>query len=167
MGSLDGSSQVWAGASYPAQFVEELSAFLWSSQQLDAFRNAAIAYSDRLHKVIPPELPPAPRLGIAVIGKGVDQCEKPLFQKLRSYGTYFNRIRPENGLSTLLNAVTARARNFPAAYGHWYVDGGEAFAPYPEVTCVSYSAIEVVRVALSARIRAEIEKPGMLVNLLR
>ena len=158
---LSPSLEAMDWVSDPAQFVEELSAFLWSSQQLDAFRNAAIAYSDRLQKVISPEAPPAPRLGIAVIGKGVDQYEKPLFQKLRSYGTYFNRIKPENGLGTLLNAVAARARNSPTAYGHWYVDGGEASAPYPQVTCVSYSALEAVREALSARIRNEIEKPGM------
>lgn len=145
----------------PAQFVEELSAFLWSSQQLDAFRNAAIAYGDRLRKTIPPESPSAPRLGIAVIGKGVDQYEKPVFQKLRSYGTYFNRIKPENGLNILLNAVTTRAKNFPIAYGHWYVDGGQAAAPHPAVTCISYAALEAARGALSARIRNEFEKPGM------
>lgn len=145
----------------PAQFVEQLSAYLWSSQQLDAFRSAAIAYGDRLRKTIPPESSSAPRLGIAVIGKDVDHYEKPIFQKLRSYGTYFNQIKPENGLDTLLNAVTTRAKNFPVAYGHWYVDGGQAAAPHPAVTCISYASLEAARVALSARIRNEIEKPGM------
>jgi len=149
----------WVGD--PAQFVEQLSAFLWSSQQLDDFRNAAVAYGDRLRKVVPADSPPAPRLGIAVIGKGVDEYEKPLFQKLRSYGTYFDRIKPENGLNTLLNAVTARAQSLPAAYGHWYVDGGQAASPHPAVACISYAALGAARVALSARIRNEIEKPGI------
>jgi hypothetical protein len=145
----------------PAQFVEQLSAYLWSSQQLDAFRSAAIAYGDRLRKTTPPESPSAPRLGIAVIGKDVDQYEKPVFQKLRSYGTYFNRIKPENGLDILLNAVATRAKNFPVAYGHWYVDGGQAASPHPAVTCISYASLDASRAALSTRIRNEIEKPGM------
>jgi hypothetical protein len=36
----------WARA--PAQFVEQLSAHLWSTHQLDAFRNASNDYADRL-----------------------------------------------------------------------------------------------------------------------
>jgi hypothetical protein len=42
----------------PAQFVEQLSAHLWSTHQLDAFRKAAIDYANRLQAAVPPE-PPA------------------------------------------------------------------------------------------------------------
>src|SRR5216683_575941 len=38
----------------PAQFVEQLSAHLWTTHQLDAFRIAATAYADRLHAAVPP-----------------------------------------------------------------------------------------------------------------
>jgi hypothetical protein len=145
----------------PAQFVEQLSAYLWSSGQLDAFRSAAIAYGDRLLKASPPDPPPARRLGIAVIGKGVDQYEEPLFQKLRSHGTYFSRVKPENGLHTLLNAVTARAKDLRQPYSHWYIDGGPPAATHPSLTCVSYATLEAARGALSARIREEIATPGM------
>ena len=56
----------------PAQFVEQLSAYLWTTQQLDDFRKAATVYGDRLRSTIPAETMPARRLGIAVIGQGVD-----------------------------------------------------------------------------------------------
>ena len=52
----------------PAQFTEQLSAYLWSTHQLDAFRTAATEYGARLAKAVPAEAPPVPRLGIAVIG---------------------------------------------------------------------------------------------------
>src|SRR6266480_7475454 len=55
----------WVNA--PGQFVEQLSSYLWTTHQLDAFRTAALAYADRLRAVAPPELPPARRLGITVI----------------------------------------------------------------------------------------------------
>ena len=38
----------WINA--PAQFVEQLSAYLWTTHQLDAFRVAALAYADRLRR---------------------------------------------------------------------------------------------------------------------
>ncbi len=41
----------------PAQFVEQLSAHLWTTHQMDAFRKAALDYADRLHAAVPPEIP--------------------------------------------------------------------------------------------------------------
>src|SRR5579864_3403606 len=52
----------------PAQFVEQLSAHLWSTHQLDTFRNASTEYADRLRAAVPPERPPIPRLGITIMG---------------------------------------------------------------------------------------------------
>ena len=109
----------------PGLFVEQLSAHLWATHQLDAFRKAAMDYASRLQAVAPPEPPPVPRLGIAVIGQGATAHDEPLFRKLRAHGGYFSRVNPENGLETLLNAVAARAKAHPAPYAHWYIDGGQ------------------------------------------
>lgn len=155
----------WVNA--PGQFVEQLSSHLWTTHQLDTFRLAATGYADRLKAVVRPEPPPVPRLGISVIGQGVTTYDEPLFRKLRAQGAFFKRIRPENGLRLLLDAVAARAQAHPLPYGHWYIDGGQEADHNPALTCVSYQALEPVRLALLRKIRSEIEKPGMGPEALR
>jgi hypothetical protein len=145
----------------PAQFVEQLSAYLWTTHQLDGFRQAAIVYGDRLQAAKPPEPIPQRRLGIAVIGQGVAAYEAPLFRNLRSHGAYFAHVKPDNGLQLLLNAVAARAQAHPVPYAHWYVDGGQQADHSPLLTCVSYQALEPVRAALLQKIQADIQRPGM------
>jgi hypothetical protein len=155
----------WVSA--PAQFVEQLSAHLWTTHQMDAFRHAALGYTEKLRAVLAPELPPTPRFGIAVIGQGADVAPEPLFRKLRPHGAFFSAVNPENGLQHLLETVAARARSYPASYAHWYIDGGEEL-PHPSgVTCVSYKAMEPVRAAILARIHAETQKSGMGPEALR
>lgn len=151
----------------PAQFVEELSAHLWSTHQLDAFRKASNDYGDRLHADIPPELPVIPRLGIAVIGQGVASYNEPLFRKLRAHGAYYSSIKPDNGMRLLLDAVAARAKTHPLRFAHWYVDGGDAEDHSPDLTCVSYKALEPPRTVLLRKIQSEIDRPGMGPEALR
>jgi len=149
----------WANA--PGLFVERLSAHLWATHQLDAFRSAATDYADRLRKVAPPETPSTPRLGIAVIGQGVPEYAGPVFRKLRPHGAYFSKVEPQNGLNQLLDVVAARARAHPVAYSHWYVDGGQEADHDPALTCVSYNALAATRALLLRKIRTQIERPGM------
>ncbi len=151
----------------PAQFVERLSAHLWSTHQLDAFRKASNDYADRLRAAVPPESPPIPRLGISVIGQGVTSYNEPLFRKLRPHGAYFTGINPENGLRQLLEGVAARAKAHPISYGHWYIDGGEAVACDPVLTCVSYEGLAATRAELLRKMQEQIEIPGMGPEALR
>jgi hypothetical protein len=151
----------------PAQFVEQLSAYLWTTHQLDTFRVAAVDYAARLQEAAPPQKPAIPRLGIAVIGQGVAAPEEPLFRRLRAHGAYFNRIKPENGMKFLLDAVAARATSHPVPYGHWYIDGGQEAGHDPALTAVSYNALEPVRAALLRKMREEIDRPGMGPEALR
>jgi len=151
----------------PAQFVEQLSAFLWSTHQVDAFRAAATEYGERLQTAIAPEKPAIPRLGITVIGQGVATYDEPLFRKLRPHGTYFSRLTPENGLKLLLDGLAARVKAHPLAYGHWYIDGGQAVPHDVALTCVSYGALEPMRASLLRKIQQETEKPGMGPEALR
>lgn len=145
----------------PAQFTEQLSAYLWSTHQVDAYRSAATAYGARIQAGIMAEPLPIPRMGIAVIGQGATAYDGVLFKNLRKHGTYFNRIKPDNGLEILLNAVADRAQEHPVSYGHWYVDGGEAMEHSPLLTCVSYRAIEPMREAVLKNVQAQIQQPGM------
>ena len=155
----------WVSA--PAQFVEQLSSHLWTTHQLDSFRNAAVGYADRLREVAPPELPAVPRLGIAVVGRGVAAYEQPLFRKLRGYGGYFTQVAPENGLQQLLNVASSRAKAHSAPYAHWYIDGGQEAEHDRALATVSYNALEPARAALLKKMRGEIEKPGMGPETLR
>jgi hypothetical protein len=155
----------WAGA--PAQFLEQLSAYLWTTHQVDAFRTAAIQYADRLSTAVPPEPPLIPRLGIAVIGQGVQATEEPIFRKLKPHGTYFTNVKPDNGIAQLLKVVGTRAQAHPGEFAHWYVDGGAAADYGAGVTGVSYQGLEPARQALSAKLKAEIERPGMGPEALR
>lgn len=145
----------------PQQFLEQQSAYLWTTQQLDAFRGAATEYGDRLRDATTPASPdPLPRLGIAVIGQGVTSYEAPLFSYLRSHGTYFKNVQPENGLSFLIKAVESRALAHPLSYGHWYVDGGPPVEHSAPITCVSYAELAPVRAALLNHIQAQIRHSG-------
>ncbi|AXC11284.1 hypothetical protein ACPOL_1948 [Acidisarcina polymorpha] len=159
--SLSPNLQRFDWINQPAQFVEQLSAYLWTTHQLDGFRQAAISYGDRLQAVLPKPKLPVRRLGIAIIGQGLSSYEGPLFRNLRAHGTYFRNVDPKDGVELLLAAAAARAKTYPATYGHWYVDGGQEAAHSPLLTCVSYRALEPVRSALLKYVQTEISQPGM------
>ncbi|GGG68631.1 hypothetical protein [Edaphobacter dinghuensis] len=145
----------------PAQFIEQESAYLWATHQLDAFSRAAIEYGDRLRSSLSVEPLPMRRLGIAVVGQGVTSYDSPLFRNLRAHGTYFGQIKPDNGLELLLAEVEARAKAHPIPYGHWYVDGGQAVKQSQLLSNVSYQALEPVRDNLLKYIQAQVARPGM------
>ena len=147
--------------SQPAQFVEQLSAYLWSTHQLDAFRRTAREYGDRLRSAVPPEPPPVSRVGITIIGQGVASYDAPLFRNLREHGTYFERINPDNGVDLLLKAVATRAKEHPVPYGHWYIEGGQEADHSPLLTCMSYQAMEPIRASLLRNIQIQVKRPGM------
>ncbi len=145
----------------PSQFVEQLSAYLWTTHQQDGFRQAATDYGDRLRAAVPPQPLPVRRLGIAIIGQGVATYDAPLFRNLRPHGVYFSQIKPGNGLPLLLKAMAERASMHPDPYSHWYIDGGEAMEHSAALTSVSYQALEPTRRALLSNMQAEISRPGM------
>ena len=155
----------WVGS--PAQFVENLSSYLWTTHQLDVFRKTATEYGNRLHEAIPAATPPIPRLGITVVGQGVSSYSEQLFRKLRPHGAYFKNVKPDDGLRMLLEVVTARAKAHSGSYAHWYIDGGQEVEHDPALTSVSYGALEAVRSALLRKMRTEVEQPGMGPEALR
>ena len=159
--SLSPSLVAFDWINLPAQFVEQQSAYLWSTHQLDAFRKAATEYGSQLQSATPSEPLPVRRLGIAVIGQGVPSYDGKLFRNLRQHGTFFSGIKPLHGFDLLLGAVESRAKANPISYGHWYVDGGQLVAHSPSITSVSYSVLEPVRATLLRRMQAEIANPGM------
>lgn len=141
-------------AASPIEFTEKLTAYLWTTHQMDRFRGAAETYQHELRLAEPEQQPETARLCVVVVGKDSPPGQTPLFQKLRPHGTYFTRVDPAGGLDALFAAVNERARSHPAAYGHWYVDGGTKYQTHApsasggELTTVSYAALATLRAAL-------------------
>jgi hypothetical protein len=151
----------------PAQFLEQLSAHLWATHQIDEFRAASEEYIHQFYASLPERPLPTARVAIVVIGQGAEPGHYPLFRKMRASGIYFTRVQPANGLPAILEALKARAAAHPEPYAHWYIDGATGVAPLPELATVSYNALNPVRSALAEKIRAAYESPKFDPELLR
>lgn len=139
----------------PSQFSEQLSAHLWATLQIDAFRTAAIDYVRTINAAAPHAPPALPRLSMVVLGKDVAENKYRLFRKLRPFGVYFNRVRPENGLRIMLDAAASRARAHPTPYGHWYIDGGseETVSTSEGLVRFSYDSLATARATLQEKMQ--------------
>ncbi len=142
----------------PGSFSEQLSAHLWKTHQIDAFRAAAVDYVQKSGSAVPDVPLPTHRLGIVVIGQGVTNNQYRLFRKLRPQGVYFTQVRHENGVNTLLQALAKRAAAHPAPFAHWYIEGAGA-GPVTEglIAQVSYAALSPLRAAVQSRMQKTFE----------
>jgi hypothetical protein len=139
----------------PGEFSERLSAHLWTSQQIDIFRAAAIAFLDAVRAHIPPPAPIAPRLTVVMLGQGVERNDYPLFRRLRPHGTYFTAVDQRDGLALVMHRAAARARAHSSRFAHWYIDGGTPASPVPSgIETLSYGELDGVREAVVAKMRA-------------
>src|ERR1700728_74621 len=148
----------WVAA--PAQFSEQLTAHLWATHQIDAFRSAAIDYVHKVNASVSKPALPVSRLVMVVIGAGVDQNRYALFRKLRPQGVYFSNVDPKNGWSLLADTLAARAAAHPVPFGHWYIDGAANRPTSGGLTCISYDAMKGVRTALVNKMRAVMQPGG-------
>ena len=162
----------WIGN--PSGFVERLTAWLWSTGQMDSFHATADQYAASIASAGPIGRPPSRRLGIAVIGYGVQKTDYPLFRELRPHGVYFTNINPERGLDILLAAAVKRSdsqasiqdQTDPSQYGHWYIDG-DATAPVSGLTQISYGNLQQSRSLLLTKIQRAIDSGSMGPEALR
>jgi hypothetical protein len=144
----------------PSGFMEQLTAWLWSTHQMDAFHQTADLYASYLSDAMPvPELA-SPRLGIIVVGQGVDKAEAPLFRKLRPSGVYLTQVKPEGGLEVLLSAAAKRVTAESRVFAHWYIDGGTPLPALP-LTQISYAGLERPRTLLLERTQQAIQSGSM------
>jgi hypothetical protein len=144
----------------PGIFSEQLSAHLWASHQIDAFRTASVEYVRQLNASTQKPPLPSNRLAIVLVGSGVRESNHPLFRKLRPQGTYFRNVQPEKGFEHILQVISQRSVQHPIPFAHWYVDGDTATPPPTKgVTCVSYRSLYSVRTALLDRLY-KLMQPG-------
>ena len=142
----------------PAGFSEQLTAHLWATRQIDAFTAAAVDYVAKTAASPPDAAPPTHRLGIVVIGQGVDRNQIVLFRKLRPHGMYFSGLRTASGFKAVLETLDRRAQQHPSPYAHWYIDGGRP-APVKSgsIASVSYAELTPARAALQAKMQQTYE----------
>jgi hypothetical protein len=149
----------------PAEFSERLSASLWASHQVDAFRKASVDYVHDLNAGKPNAKTPLPRLGVVVVGRDATASEAR-FRKLRALGVHYTNIVPQKA-SMLVDLVAARVTAHPEPFAHWYIDGADCLATPKGVTCVSYAELQPVRRALLAKMSKTMAPGGGGPELLR
>jgi hypothetical protein len=127
----------------PQSFIQQLSAWLWASHQMDAFHAIAESFNEHLVALAPPPMPSMARLGIVILGQGVTHTDYPLFRKLRPLGVFCSRIKSEDGLDVLLSHAASRAQGKQTqnTLSHWYIDGGVSTLA-PGLTSISYSSLD-------------------------
>ncbi|HTV05373.1 MAG TPA: hypothetical protein VME86_08390 [Acidobacteriaceae bacterium] len=113
----------------PQRFLAEMSAYLWSSLQMDTYRKAAGEFIRLYQTAETPVTPIVPRLAVIMIGKEAN-VSPPLFQKLRPHGQIRTSVRIQGSVEAILKVVQERSTNHAEPYAHWYVDGGN---PLPGV----------------------------------
>jgi hypothetical protein len=151
----------------PGQFLEQLSAHLWATHQMDGFRSASESYVRKFHASLTPVALPAPRVGIVLIGQGVQKASTcPVFVKLRREGTLFSQVKPDSGLTAIHSAIEQRAARYPMPYSHWYLDGGTA-ASLKGLSTVGYGQLGPVRDALASKMLAGYEAQHFDPEMLR
>ncbi len=156
---LSSALDIFDWVNFPAQFLEQLSAHLWATHQMDGFRAASEDYVHKFYASLPQEKPPVHRLGIVVIGQSVEMNPYPLFRKVRRNGVYFNKVNPASGLEVIVGAIQVRAAAHPIPYAHWYIDGARKTAALPGVACLAYDDLANVRSTLANRMLAAYESP--------
>jgi hypothetical protein len=137
----------------PQDFLNALTACLWSTHQIDAFRQTAEAYTQAWRKARPEPKPPVPRLSVVVLGAGMHKEGYALFRKLRPEGMFFPQVPSEQAWQAIVAVAQSRATAHPEPYRHWYVDGATSDpALSVQLTSTSYDGMNTAREALLKRI---------------
>ncbi|WP_419805309.1 hypothetical protein [Terriglobus sp.] len=135
----------------PSLWVERITAEMWSSGQIAAFRNAA-------KLVVPPESVDdpltQPRAVVVAYDTRLrtDSAAPALFRRLRPLGTHYLAVdgagdpaSPDEWLTALDTWLTARAKAAPQTYAHWHISGGIIPSAQLPVATLSYAELQPAR----------------------
>ena len=131
----------------PSVWLEGFTVAMWSSGQIEAYRNAA--------KLAVPPSPPstpgvAPRAVVVVLDKHLktEGASTSLFRRLRSAGTLFSSVQASADAGVLQAWMVERGRQSKEAYSNWYVGGDDALkglVPSTSLATLTYTALEPAR----------------------
>jgi hypothetical protein len=150
--ALDNPDQV----ADPQRFLAEMTAYLWSSLQMDAYRTAANEFVSRFAAQAEPARPVAPRLVMVCVGQDAQAPEYPLFHKLSKLGQMQTRVRAGGAAQALVDKLRQRSESHAADYAHWYLDGGASLPGLtaPGVTRILYPELAPLNEQILARMKA-------------
>lgn len=142
----------------PEEFLGALTAQLWSTHEIDRFRQSANEYNETWRRVYPDPAPAVPRVAIVVLGNDLHAADYPLFRKLRPHGVLISQVDGADAWPHILQTVAERASRTPGDYGHWYIEGGarENRIASPMASVV-WSEMDGVRTAMLARMQSVVE----------
>jgi hypothetical protein len=94
-----------------------------------------------------------PRVSIVVLGQGVTKSSYPLFRKAARARHVFQSRGSPAGLRIVLQRMSARAKQHPVPFGHWYIDGGSPNAVPPGLQTLAYRQLDPIRDAVVSKLR--------------
>jgi hypothetical protein len=144
----------------PASFVTGLTAYLWSSGQIDQFRAASTSFFASIPE---PNIHPH-RLTFVILGQGAGIPPTLIFQKLRRKGVMLTALTHQDMSQQVFRAFRQHAAFSTEPYAHWYVDGGERwmedYPSLPGAVCITYPKLSPLR----ERVLVSMEKVVSSVN---
>ena len=132
----------------PAGFVDKMTAELWASNQINAFREAAKRLVPPTQEIEDKDSERKPRCVVIVLDKRLLCTPGPsiLFNKLRPYGTFFPVAGDARGAEALRRWMMARTLTNPEPYAHWYLSGATVDQEYPDtIVSLSYEGLRTTR----------------------
>ena len=142
----------------PAPFIPQLTAHLWSTGQLDAFRNA----TRDLFAAIPAQTSAVHRLVFVVLSRDLQPPSGPSLRKLAKHGTLLTALHHDTARDDLWHLATEHASASTNSYAHWYIDGGEPWpiTPPAHFTSVSYPTLDPLRRRVLEHMESTLSTPG-------
>jgi hypothetical protein len=130
----------------PSSFISSLTAYLWSSGQIDTFRAASVS----LFAHGPTIENDDSRLTIILAGAGVQKPGDNLFRKLRSRGLLLTGFDPTSMPGQIEEAFNDHSASTKEPYANWYIDGTIPFklSLTPNTVKISYPQLEPIRLAI-------------------
>ncbi len=152
---------------HPETFLAAFSAWLWSSAQIDAFRNASAA----LFATVPPLPDTTDRLTIVVLGRGSTLQLPHPFARLRRHGLLLTALAQATAPAEIYSSFSTHAAGSPEPYAHWYVDGGspwtDGYARLPTTVAVDYPSLDSLRTRVLAGMESAVNHGNAGAELLR
>jgi hypothetical protein len=142
----------------PLRFLAIMTAQLWSSLQMDQYRQAAAEFVDLYQRSDKAATSSTPRLVMVLIGRDAHPASYSPFQKLRPHGQVRTRVDPTGAAQAILDMLVTRSARSQKSYAHWYLDGGSPLLPSQQtgVTQLVYQSLVPVNRRILERITANI-----------